>query len=77
MKKLVLFAVLAVLGAQTAKAEVVDVSTIKCSDLIAMTNRYRNIFQKLFDRSLTKKMINHTHIPLMAFHVKERGSYFI
>ncbi len=37
MKKLVLFAVLAVLGAQTAKAEVVDVSTIKCSDLIAMT----------------------------------------
>lgn len=47
------------------------------ADLIAMTNRHRSFFQKLFDQSITKKMVNHTHIPLMAFHVKERGNYLI
>ncbi|CAN5549883.1 universal stress protein [soil metagenome] len=47
------------------------------ADMIAMTNRHRNLFQRLFDRSLTKKMAYHTHIPLMTFHVKERGNYLL
>lgn len=46
-------------------------------DLLVMTNRHRLVFQKLFDRSLTRKMALHTHIPLMVFHVKERGNYFL
>jgi len=37
MKKLALLAALAVLNAQAAKAEVVDVSTIKCSELGTMS----------------------------------------
>lgn len=46
-------------------------------DLLAMTNRHRSVFQKLFDRSLTRKVALHTHVPLMVFHVKERGNYFL
>lgn len=37
-------------------------------DLLALSMRKRNIFSKLFDRSLTKKMAYHTHTPLLAFH---------
>lgn len=47
------------------------------ADLVVMTNRNRSLFQKLFDRSLTIKMAYHTHIPLLVYHVKERGSYFL
>lgn len=39
-------------------------------DLISLTMRKRGAFSKLFDRSLTKKLVNHTHIPLIAFHTK-------
>lgn len=38
-------------------------------DLLALSMRKRNIFSKLFDRSLTKKMAYHSHTPLLAFHV--------
>ncbi len=37
-------------------------------DLLALSMRKRNIFSKLFDRSLTKKMAYHSHTPLLAFH---------
>ena len=37
-------------------------------DLLALSMRKRNIFSKLFDRSLTKKMAYHSHTPLFAFH---------
>ena len=47
------------------------------ADLFALTNRQRSLFQKLFDHSLTSKIINHIHLPLMVFHVKERGNYFL
>ncbi len=43
------------------------------ADMIVMTNRHRSLFQKLFEKSITKKMAYHTHIPLMVFHVKELG----
>lgn len=37
-------------------------------DLLALSMRKRNIFSKLFEPSLTKKMAYHSHIPLLAFH---------
>ncbi|HKR04357.1 MAG TPA: universal stress protein [Bacteroidia bacterium] len=37
-------------------------------DLLALSMRKRNIFSKLFDRSLSKKMAYHSHTPLLAFH---------
>ncbi len=39
-------------------------------DLISLTMRKRGALSKLFDRSLTKKLVNHTHVPLIAFHTK-------
>lgn len=38
------------------------------ADIIAMNLRSRSFMQKLFERSLTKRMAYHTHIPLFAFH---------
>lgn len=37
-------------------------------DLVAMTTHKRNFFSRLFSPSHTKKMLYHTHIPLLAFH---------
>ncbi|MEP7169884.1 MAG: universal stress protein [Bacteroidota bacterium] len=37
-------------------------------DLLSLSMRKRNIFTKLFDRSLTKKMAYHSHVPMLAFH---------
>jgi nucleotide-binding universal stress UspA family protein len=37
-------------------------------DLLALSMRKRNTFSKLFERSLTKKMVYHSHTPLLAFH---------
>lgn len=37
-------------------------------DLLALSMRKRNVFSKLFDRSLTKKMAYYSHTPLLAFH---------
>ncbi|MFM2207818.1 MAG: hypothetical protein RL213_1793 [Bacteroidota bacterium] len=38
------------------------------ADLVAMTIHHRNLTEKLFERSLTKRMAYHTRIPLIAFH---------
>lgn len=40
------------------------------ADIISMSTRKRNLFQRLFDRSMTKKMAYHTHVPLLAFHIQ-------
>jgi hypothetical protein len=37
-------------------------------DLLALTIRKRSTFEKLFDASLTKKMVYNTRLPLLAFH---------
>jgi nucleotide-binding universal stress UspA family protein len=39
--------------------------------LLAVTMRHRSFMQRLFSRSLTKRLAYHTHIPLMAFHTAE------
>lgn len=38
------------------------------ADMLAMTIHHRSTAEKLFDRSMTKRMAYHTHIPLVAFH---------
>lgn len=38
------------------------------ADIIAMSTRKRNVLDKFFDASLTKKMAQQTHLPLLAFH---------
>src|SRR5258708_13567140 len=40
------------------------------ADIISMSTRKRNLYQRLFDRSMTKKMAYHTHVPLLAFHIQ-------
>lgn len=40
------------------------------TDLIAVSMRKRTFFEKLFGRSMTRKMLYHTHMPLMALSVK-------
>jgi hypothetical protein len=30
--------------------------------------RKRNFAERIFGKSMTKKMLYHTHMPLMAFH---------
>lgn len=38
------------------------------ADLLAMATYQRGLFDSLFHKSITKKMVLHTHIPLFAFH---------
>lgn len=40
-------------------------------DLVAMSTRKRSPFEKLFSASQTKRMVYHTHIPLLAFHSRD------
>lgn len=38
------------------------------ADMIALATRKRNVFEKLFNPSITKKYSYHTTVPLLAFH---------
>lgn len=38
------------------------------TDALVMVTHHRGFFKKLFDRSITKQMIYHTDVPLIAFH---------
>ena len=38
------------------------------ADIIVLATRKRNLFQKLFNPSITKKYSYHTTVPLLAFH---------
>jgi nucleotide-binding universal stress UspA family protein len=40
------------------------------ADIVALSMRRRSMMAKLFERSLTKKMIYHTDVPVLAFHSK-------
>ena len=39
------------------------------ADIIAMQTRSRGFFDKIFDKSLTKKLAYHTDVPLLALHL--------
>jgi nucleotide-binding universal stress UspA family protein len=38
------------------------------TDLLVTATRKRNLIERIFDRSITRKLIFHTHIPLLAMH---------
>ncbi len=40
-------------------------------DLIAVSMRRRNFFDRLTSRSLTKKLVNHSEVPVLAFHAMQ------
>lgn len=46
-------------------------------DLIAMSTLHRDLFDRLFGTSATKKMAYHSQIPLLAFHHKHESVIFI
>lgn len=37
-------------------------------DILAMAHQQRGFFAKLFHSSLTKKMVNHSHIPVLTYY---------
>jgi nucleotide-binding universal stress UspA family protein len=40
-------------------------------DIISVSSRKRNLFEKLTGRSVSKRLAYHTHIPLLAFHAQQ------
>lgn len=46
-------------------------SRSRTTDMLVMSTRHRTITDKLFNRSMTKKMAYHTSIPLLSFHYKK------
>lgn len=40
-------------------------------DLLVTSTRKRNFFERIFERSITQKLVFHTHTPLLALHVHE------
>lgn len=43
------------------------ISTMPC-DILALATHHRSFFGKLFHSSLTKKMVNHSHIPVLSYY---------
>jgi nucleotide-binding universal stress UspA family protein len=46
------------------------------ADIIALSTRDRNPFEKLFSKSITKELSFHSKIPLLAFHVKNNETEY-
>jgi hypothetical protein len=42
-------------------------------DFLALTTRKRGVIERLFNPSLAKQMLFHTHIPLLVFHSRSVG----
>lgn len=40
-------------------------------DVITVSMRNRSLMEKLFSRSLTKRMAYHSHVPVLALHIKQ------
>lgn len=59
-----------IFGRNVAK-ELEDYIKRESPDLMVMSTRKRDLLERLFDRSITKRLAFHTHIPLMAFHYKK------
>ena len=36
-------------------------------DILALITRKRNFIERIFDKSLSKKMVNHIHTPILVF----------
>ena len=47
------------------------------TDLLSMSTLHRNLLEKFFGKSITKKLAYHTNVPLLAFHHKKESVVFI
>lgn len=47
-----------------------DYINTNSTDMLVMSTHYRNFFDKIFDKSITKHVAHHTTIPLMTLHHK-------
>lgn len=41
------------------------------TDVLVTSTRKRNFFERIFDRSITRQMVYHTHTPILALHVHQ------
>lgn len=46
-------------------------------DILAVSTKHRSLFERLFSKSITKKLAYHTKVPLMVFHHKQESIVFI
>jgi len=46
------------------------------TDLLSMSTLHRNLVDKIFGKSITKKLAYHTNVPLLAFHHKKESVVF-
>lgn len=46
------------------------------TDLFSTSTLHRNLLEKIFGKSLTKKLAYHTKVPLLAFHHKKESVVF-
>ncbi len=44
------------------------------ADIVALSTRKRNLFEKLYNPSLTKKLAHYTHTPLLAFKANSKDA---
>lgn len=44
---------------------------INRTDLLVTATKKRNFIERIFDRSITRKLVFHTHVPLLALHAHQ------
>jgi nucleotide-binding universal stress UspA family protein len=47
------------------------------ADILAISTKHRNLFERIFGSSITKKLAYHTKIPMIVFHYKQESVVFI
>ncbi len=62
------------LDGKNVEQAISDFAILNNIDIVSVSARRRNLFEKLTGRSTTKKMSYHSHIPLLAFHAEQVGS---
>jgi hypothetical protein len=55
-------------GSKSPEHAVSDFASRNDVDLISVSTRRKNLFEKVVSRSVSRKLAYHTHIPLLAFH---------
>lgn len=53
---------------ENTRASIEDFIAKMPCDILGMATHHRSFFDKLFHSSLTKKMVNHSHIPVLTYY---------
>jgi nucleotide-binding universal stress UspA family protein len=59
-----------IIPSDEVKETILEFINYKHIDILAMVNFKRNFFVDLFNPSLTKKIANHSNVPVLALHVE-------